>query len=70
MIRVRVQSRRYVFTEGITLEGYYTLREKGQLGPQFIRPFKVVAGVGKVAYRLDLPEKLSQIHCTFHLSQI
>ena len=26
--------------------------------------------MGKVAYRLDLPEELSQIHSTFHVSQL
>ena len=26
--------------------------------------------MGKLAYRLDLPAKLSQIHSTFHVSQL
>ena len=29
-----------------------------------------MARVGKVAYRLELPEELSRIHNTFHVSQL
>ena len=40
------------------------------MGPQFIGSFRVVARVGRVAYRLELPEELSRIHSTFHVSQL
>nr|GFC05140.1 putative reverse transcriptase domain-containing protein [Tanacetum cinerariifolium] len=29
--------------------------------------FKVLAKVGKVAYRLELPQELSRVHHTFHV---
>ncbi|KAJ9555962.1 hypothetical protein OSB04_010576 [Centaurea solstitialis] len=45
-------------------------RKRGKLGPRFIGPFEIVARVGKVAYRLELPPELSQIHDTFHVSQL
>ena len=45
-------------------------RKRGKLGPRFIGPYKVIARVGKVAYRLELPEELSLIHNTFHVSQL
>nr|GFA29236.1 putative reverse transcriptase domain-containing protein [Tanacetum cinerariifolium] len=36
----------------------------------YVRPFKVVARVGSVAYKLDLPEELSRVHNTFHVSNL
>lgn len=40
------------------------------MGPRYIGPFRVVVRVGKVGYRLDLSVELSQIHSTFHDSQL
>ncbi|KAJ9558815.1 LOW QUALITY PROTEIN: hypothetical protein OSB04_013429 [Centaurea solstitialis] len=51
-------------------KGVIRFRKRGKLGPRFIGPFEIVARVGKVAYRLELPPELSQIHDTFHVSQL
>ncbi|KAJ9564288.1 hypothetical protein OSB04_000254 [Centaurea solstitialis] len=51
-------------------KGVIRFRNRGKLGPRFIGPFEIVARVGKVAYRLELPPELSQIHDTFHVSQL
>ncbi|KAJ9557882.1 hypothetical protein OSB04_012496 [Centaurea solstitialis] len=51
-------------------KGVIRFRKRGKLGPRFIGPFEIVAHVGKVAYRLELPPELSQIHNTFHVSQL
>ena len=40
------------------------------MGPRYIGPFHVIAGVGRVAYRLELPTDLRQIHDIFHVSQL
>ncbi|GKD61971.1 hypothetical protein Tco_1299480, partial [Tanacetum coccineum] len=42
----------------------------GNLNPRYIRPFKILAKVGTIAYRLELPEKLSRVHSTFHVSNL
>ncbi|GKD42718.1 hypothetical protein Tco_1267363 [Tanacetum coccineum] len=41
-----------------------------KLNPRYIRPFKIIAKVGTLAYRLELPEKLSRVHNTFHVSNL
>ncbi|GJY06555.1 hypothetical protein Tco_0373609 [Tanacetum coccineum] len=38
--------------------------------PLHVGPFKVLAKVGKVAYRLELPQELSRVHHTFHVSSL
>ncbi|GJX68908.1 putative reverse transcriptase domain-containing protein [Tanacetum coccineum] len=38
--------------------------------PCYIGPFKILAKVGTVAYRLELPEQQSRVHSTFHVSNL
>ncbi|GJV79505.1 putative reverse transcriptase domain-containing protein [Tanacetum coccineum] len=42
----------------------------GKLNPRYIGPFKILAKVGMLAYRLELPKQLSQVHSTFHVSNL
>ncbi|GKD77402.1 putative reverse transcriptase domain-containing protein [Tanacetum coccineum] len=44
--------------------------EKRKLAPRFVGPFEIIAKVGLVAYRLDLPEELNGVHDTFHVSNL
>ncbi|KAD3068885.1 hypothetical protein E3N88_36765 [Mikania micrantha] len=51
-------------------KGIIRFRKRGKLSPRYIGPFPIKARVGKVAYRLDLPEELNGIHPTFHVSHL
>jgi hypothetical protein len=51
-------------------KGIIRFRKRGKLSPRFIGPFKIIARVGAVAYKLDLPDELRGIHPTFHVSHL
>ncbi|GKE32628.1 putative reverse transcriptase domain-containing protein [Tanacetum coccineum] len=40
------------------------------LNPRYIGPFKIIAKVGTLTYRLELPEQLSRVHSTFYVSNL
>ncbi|GJT07976.1 hypothetical protein Tco_0842438 [Tanacetum coccineum] len=42
----------------------------GKLNSRYVGPFKVLAKVGKVTYKLELPQELSRVHHTFHVSNL
>ncbi|KAI3828159.1 hypothetical protein L1987_02256 [Smallanthus sonchifolius] len=51
-------------------KGIIRFRKRGKLSTRFIGPFKILARVGEVAYRVELPDELSEIHQTFHVSHL
>nr|GEW24359.1 putative reverse transcriptase domain-containing protein [Tanacetum cinerariifolium] len=51
-------------------KGVVRFGKRGKLNPRYVRPFKVLAKVGTVAYKLELPQELSRVHHTFHVSNL
>jgi hypothetical protein len=52
------------------LKGTHRFGIKGKLAPRYIGPFHILARRGEVAYQLQLPPNLSQVHDVFHVSQL
>ena len=42
----------------------------GKLSPRYIGPFKILSQNRGLAFELELPERLSQVHNVFHVSQL
>ncbi|GJT15662.1 hypothetical protein Tco_0874368 [Tanacetum coccineum] len=51
-------------------KGVIRFGKQGKLNPRYVRPFKVLEKVGEVAYKLELPEELSRVYNTFHVSNL
>jgi hypothetical protein len=52
------------------MRGLRHFKVRGKLAPRFIGPFKIVEKRGEVAYQLELPPQLSNVHALFHVSQL
>ncbi|GJW24537.1 hypothetical protein Tco_0038348 [Tanacetum coccineum] len=50
--------------------GVIRFSKRGKLNPRYIRSFKILVKVGTLAYQLELPEQLIQVHSTFHVSNL
>ncbi|GJT84490.1 hypothetical protein Tco_1066207 [Tanacetum coccineum] len=51
-------------------KGVVRFGKRGKLSPRYVGPFNVLAKVGAVAYKLELPQELSWVHNTFHVSNL
>src|SRR4051812_16550376 len=60
----------YTYLHVTPMRGTHRFGIKGKLAPRYIGPFRILSRSGPMAYRLELPPNLSQVHDVFHVSQL
>jgi hypothetical protein len=60
----------FVYLKVSPMRGTRRFKVKGKLAPRYVGPFKIVDRRGEVAYQLELPPQLSDMHDVFHVSQL
>jgi hypothetical protein len=62
--------RDFVYLKVSPMIGTRRFRVKGKLALIYVGPFKVIDSKGEVAYQLELPPQLLEVHDVFHVSQL
>jgi hypothetical protein len=60
----------FVYLKVSPMRGMKRFKFKGKLSTRYIGPFKILERKGEVAYQLELPDSLSDVHDVFHVSQL
>jgi hypothetical protein len=60
----------FVYLKVSPMRGTHRFRVKGKLDPRYVGPFKIIDRKREVAYQLELPPQLSDVHDVFHVSQL
>jgi hypothetical protein len=58
----------FVYLKVSPMRGLFHFKVRGKLALRFIGPFKILEKRGEVAYQLELPPQLSDVHDVFHVS--
>jgi hypothetical protein len=60
----------HVYLKVSLIRGTRRFQVHGKLTPWFIGPYPALKRIGIVPYKLKLPERLSDVHDIFHVSQL
>jgi hypothetical protein len=52
------------------MRGLHRFKIRGKLPPRYIGPLKILEQRGEVAYQLELPPQLLDVHDVFYVSQL
>jgi hypothetical protein len=58
----------FVYLKVSPMRGMKRFKVKGKLSPRYISSFIILERKGEVAYQLELPDSLSDVHDVFHVS--
>ncbi|WMV30519.1 hypothetical protein MTR67_023904 [Solanum verrucosum] len=50
------------------MKGVMRFGKQGKLSSRYVRPYRILKRIGKVAYELELPANLAAVHPVFHIS--
>jgi hypothetical protein len=60
----------FVYLKVSPMRGTQRFKVRGKLVPRYVGPFQIIDRKGEVAYQLELPPQLSNVHNVFHISQL
>jgi hypothetical protein len=60
----------FVYLKVSPMRGTRRFKVKGKLAPRYVGPIQIIDCKGKVAYQLELPPQLSDVHDVLHVSQL
>jgi hypothetical protein len=60
----------FVYLKVSPMRGTRRFKVKGKLAPRYVGPFQILDHKGEVAYQLELPPQLSDVHDMFYVSQL
>jgi hypothetical protein len=58
----------FVYLKVSPMRGTQRFKVKGKLAPRYVDPFKIISHKREVAYQLELPPQLLDMHDVFHMS--
>jgi hypothetical protein len=67
---LRFQVGDFVYLKVSPIRGLCHFKIRGKLASRYIGPFKILEQRGEVAYQLELPPHLSDVHDVFYVSQL
>jgi hypothetical protein len=59
----------FIYLKVSPMRGTQRFKVKGKLAPRYVDPFKIISRKGEIAYQLELPPQLTDVHDVFHVSQ-
>ncbi|WMV49348.1 hypothetical protein MTR67_042733 [Solanum verrucosum] len=60
----------WVYLKVSPMKGVMRFGKKGKLSPRYIGPYRISKRIGNVAYELELPQELAEVHPMFHISML